>query len=108
MSAVTYKNRARTNRMLELVRLSMLRADDAAAYTAAIRAQLTFHRGHLQRQYRDVYDKPSKDPYESSHSLWSTATQKAMGEKRRRRAAHRAMTAAKLAGSTTEALTVRA
>lgn len=47
-----YKNRARTNRMLELVRLSMLCADDAAAYTAAIRARLTFHHGHPALRFR--------------------------------------------------------
>jgi hypothetical protein len=93
----SYKNRARTNRMLELVRLSLLRADDSAAYTAAIRAQLVSHAGHLQREYRAVYDKRGLDPFESRHSLWSSATQKAMAETKRRRAAHRAMMAARAA-----------
>jgi hypothetical protein len=93
----SYKNRARTNRMLELVRLSMLRADDGAAYTAAIRAQLVSHAGHLRREYRDIYDKRGSDPFESKHSLWSTATQRTMAETKRRRAAYRAMLAARLA-----------
>jgi hypothetical protein len=93
----SYKNRARTNRMLELVRLSMLRADDAAAYTAAIRAGLVSHDGHLQRGYRDVYDKTSTVPFESKHSLWSTATQRTMAETKRRRAEYRVMMAARMA-----------
>jgi hypothetical protein len=93
----SYKNRARTNRMLELVRLSMLRADDSASYTAAIRAQLISHHGHLQRGYRNVYDKRGADPFESKYSLWSTAKQKTMAETKRRRAAHRAMMAERAA-----------
>jgi hypothetical protein len=93
----SYKNRARTNRMLELVRLSMLRADDSAAYTAGIRAGLVSHDGHLQRGYRDIYDKRGPDPFETKHSLWSAAAQKAMGERKRRRAAYRVMMAARLA-----------
>lgn len=96
----SYKNRARTNRMLELVRLSMLRADDSVTYTAAIRAQLVSNHGRLHRGYRDVYDKRGKDPFESKYSLWSTATQKKMAETKRRRAAHRA-TMARLAAEQT-------
>jgi len=48
----SYKNRARTNLMLELVRLSMLRADDVSTYTSAIRTELDAQHGHLQRGYR--------------------------------------------------------
>jgi len=50
----SHKYRARTKQMLELVRLSMLRADDVSAYTSAIRTELDAQHGHLQRGYRDV------------------------------------------------------
>ena len=100
----SYKNRARTNRMLELVRLSMLCADDSVTCTASIRAQLVSRQGHLQRGYRDIYDKRGVDPFESRYSLWSAATQKTMAETKRWRAAHRAMRAARLAEADAESL----
>ena len=56
--------------MLELVLLSMLRADNSVIYTAAIRAQLVSHDSRLQRGYGDVYDKHGKDPFENKYSLW--------------------------------------
>ena len=93
----SYKNRARTNQMLELVRLSMLRADDVSTYTSAIRTELDAQHGHLQRGYRNVYDKREADPAESVSSLWSAATQRRMAEVRKRKAEHRAMMAARRA-----------
>ncbi|TQO20665.1 hypothetical protein FB472_2310 [Rhodoglobus vestalii] len=51
----SYKNRARTNRVLELVRLSMPCADDCAAYTAAIRPPTArVPRGLRQERARPV------------------------------------------------------
>jgi hypothetical protein len=100
----SYKNRARTNQMLELVRLSMLRADDVSAYTTAIRTELDAHHGHLQRGYRDVYDKREADPAESFNSLWSAATQRRMAEVRRREAEHRTMIAARQATESARAV----
>ncbi|WP_141990948.1 hypothetical protein [Rhodoglobus vestalii] len=38
--------------------------------------------GHLQREYREVYDKSGLDPFEGKYSLWSTATQKTMAATR--------------------------
>ena len=94
----SYKNRARTNQMLELVRLSMLRADDVSTYTSAIRTELDVQHGHLQRGYRNVYDKREADPAESVTSLWSAETQRRMAEVRKRKAEHRAMITARQEG----------
>jgi hypothetical protein len=85
----SYRNRARTNRMLELIRLSMLRADDVAAYTTAIRSHLDAQHGPLQRSYRDLYDARAKDPRESLSSLWAVPVQLAMREARKRKTEHR-------------------
>jgi hypothetical protein len=84
----SYRNRARTNRMLELVRLSMLRADDISEYTTAIRSHLDAQHGHLQRSYRNLYDKRAEDPRESLSSLWSVSAQHAMRETRKRKMEH--------------------
>lgn len=48
--AFCYRNAERTNRMLELVRLRLNRADDPVAYAAAIRAHLDTNGGRLGRQ----------------------------------------------------------
>lgn len=48
--AFCYRNAERTNRMLELVRLRLNRADDPTAYAAAIRAHLDANGGQLLRQ----------------------------------------------------------
>lgn len=48
--AFCYRNAVRTNRMLELVRLRLDRADDPLAYAAAIRAHLDANGGRLTRQ----------------------------------------------------------
>jgi hypothetical protein len=75
--------------MLELIRLSMLRADDVAAYTTAIRSHLDAQHGPLQRSYRDLYDARAKDPRESLSSLWAVPVQLAMREARKRKTEHR-------------------
>jgi hypothetical protein len=48
--AFCYRNAERTNRMLELVRLRLNRADDPTAYAVAIRAHLAANGGRLARQ----------------------------------------------------------
>lgn len=48
--AFCYRNAERTNRMLELVRLRLNRADDPLAYAAAIRAHLDANGGRVARQ----------------------------------------------------------
>lgn len=48
--AFCYRNAARTNRMLELVRLRLNRADDPLAYAAAIRAHLDANGGRVACQ----------------------------------------------------------
>jgi hypothetical protein len=48
--AFCYRNAERTNRMLELVRLRLNRADDPVAYAAAIRGYLDTNGGRLVRQ----------------------------------------------------------
>jgi hypothetical protein len=88
----SYRNRPRTNRMLELVRLSMLRADDVAAYTTAIRSHLDAQHGHIQRNYRQLYDKRAQDPCDSLSGLWAvpvgcaSAARDARREKKKSRA----------------------
>jgi hypothetical protein len=96
-----YRNRARTNRMLELVRLSMVRADDAAEYATAIREYLDRHNGRMPRTYRAIYDKTAA----GLSSLWSVATQVAMKEARDQKAVARkvARVASELANRPVEA-----
>ena len=48
--AFCYRNAERTNRMLELVRLRLNRADDPTAYAASIRGHLDANGGRLARQ----------------------------------------------------------
>ena len=58
--AFAYRNRARMNRMLELVRLSQLRADNVGDYTVDIRSHLIAHDGHPPRTYQAIYDPTSR------------------------------------------------
>lgn len=66
----------------------MLRADDISEYTTAIRSHLDAQHGHLQRSYRNLYDKRAEDPRESLSSLWSVSAQHAMRETRKRKMEH--------------------
>jgi len=95
-----YRNRTRTNRMLELVRLSLALADDTAEYAAAIRGYLDRHDGRMPRTYRTIYDKTAA----GFSSLWSVATQQAMKDARDKEAITRkaAREASKLANRPVE------
>lgn len=82
--AYAYRNRTRTNLMLELVRLSQLRADNAGDYTADIRTHLTAHNGRPPRTYRAIYDGNTKSGEPGLSSLWNVPAQLAMREARRK------------------------
>jgi hypothetical protein len=82
--AYAYRNRTRTNLMLELVRLSQLRADNASDYTMDIRTHLTAHNGRPPRTYRAIYDGNTKTGEPGLSSLWNVSAQLAMREARRK------------------------
>jgi hypothetical protein len=71
----SYRNRARLNLLLELIRLAQLRADNAADYATAIRAYLIKHQGRPKRSYREIYDHQSTENGTRTNSLWSPAAQ---------------------------------
>jgi hypothetical protein len=71
----SYRNRARLNLLLELIRLALLRADNAADYATSIRAHLIKHQGHPKRTYREIYDHQSDEEGTRTNSLWSPAAQ---------------------------------
>ncbi|WP_449372817.1 hypothetical protein [Arthrobacter psychrolactophilus] len=73
--AFSFRNRARLNLLLELVRLGLLRADNASDYATSIRAHLIAHQGHPKRSYRDIYDHQSNEEGTNINSLWSPAAQ---------------------------------
>lgn len=74
--ALSFRNRARLNLLLELMRLRELRADNAGDYAIAIRAHLEAHRGHPQRRYREICDRRANpDGMKAKNSLWSPAAQ---------------------------------
>lgn len=68
--AFSYRNRARLNLLLELIRLSQLRADNASDYATTIRAHLIKHAIHPKRTYREICDHQSADGT-AANSLWS-------------------------------------
>ena len=71
----TFRNRERMNLLLELVRLAVLRADNASVYAADIRTHLLAYKGHPPRHYRKVYDswgpRNGGKPQTRTNSLWS-------------------------------------
>lgn len=73
--AFSFRNRARLNLLLELLRLGQLRADNAADYASAIRAHLIQYEGHPERSYREIYDHQSSEDGSNANSLWSPAAQ---------------------------------
>ncbi|MBB2994287.1 hypothetical protein [Paeniglutamicibacter cryotolerans] len=74
--ALSLRNRARLNLLLELMRLRELRADNAGDYAMAIRAHLLANQGHPQRRYRDICDRRvTPDGRKAENSLWSAAAQ---------------------------------
>ena len=83
--AFTFRNRGRLNQLLELIRLSHLRVDNATDYATDLRTHLLGHNGPPVRTYRDAYDSAVDDNPEGFCSLWSKTTQLAMKEARIRR-----------------------
>ncbi|MHA7271471.1 hypothetical protein [Arthrobacter sp. HLT1-20] len=73
--AFSFRNRARLNLLLELVRLGQLRADNTADYATAIRTHLIQNDGHPHRSYREIYDHRSGEDGINKNSLWSPAAQ---------------------------------
>ena len=73
--AFSFRNRARLNLLLELIRLGLLRAENASDYATAIRAHLIKHQGHPKRSYREIYDHRSIEDGINTNSLWSPAAQ---------------------------------
>ena len=73
--AFSYRNRARLDLQLELIRLSLLRADNASDYATAIRTHLITHQGHPKRSYREIYDHRNAQDGTKTNSLWSPAAQ---------------------------------
>lgn len=81
-----FRNRARMNTLLTLMRQAMLRVDNVADYSADIRAYLEAHNGHPQRTYRDVYDtRVSEGGDVLFNSLWSVPAQTIMRDARLKR-----------------------
>lgn len=81
----TFRNRARMNPLLELVRLADLHADDPRAYAADLRQHLHTTAGRAPRTYRALYDTwgPKKSEMRT-YSLWASPAQKAARELRSR------------------------
>lgn len=74
----TFRNRARMDLLLELVRMAYLRADDAGVYATDIREHLINHDGRPPRSYRAIYDTwGPKDNEKRSYSLWASPAEKA-------------------------------
>jgi hypothetical protein len=79
----TFRNRARMDLLLELVRLADLRADDPGVYAADIRAHLLAHAGRPTRTYRAIYDSwGPKDAEQRTYSLWASPAERAARELR--------------------------
>jgi hypothetical protein len=89
--AYVFKNRARLNHVLTLMRLARLRVDTATDYASDIRAFLNKHNGHPPRTYRETYDTlMSPDGEFFFNSLWAIKPQLAMEESRIKKALARA------------------
>ena len=79
----SFRNRARMDLLLELVRLAHLRADDAGVHATDVRAHLTKHGGLPSRRYRALYDSWGPKTYQQrSCSLCSTPAERAAKEVR--------------------------
>lgn len=80
--AFAFRNRARLNQLLNLMRLANLRVDNVADYGTDIRAYLD---DHPQRTYREIYDAQEDESGAALlNSLWSVPAQVAMREARAR------------------------
>jgi hypothetical protein len=84
--AFVFRNRARLNNLMNLMRLASMRVDNVADYAADIRAYLEAQNGRAQRTYRTTYD-PKADAAGTVQygSLWAIPAQIAMREARVRR-----------------------
>ncbi len=81
----TFRNRARMNLLLELVRLADLRADDPTVYATDIRHHLAEQSGRPARTYRAIYDTwGPKNAEHRTYSLWASPAEKAARELRSR------------------------
>ena len=79
----TFRNRARMNLLLELVRLADLRADDPSVYATDIRHYFTEQSGRPPRSYRAIYDSwGPKSAEHRTYSLWASPAAKAARELR--------------------------
>jgi hypothetical protein len=78
-----FRNRARLNNLLALMRLAYLRVDSVAGYSVDIRAYLDTHKGRPQRTYRESCDAKFDDAGTAQlNSLWSVQAQEAVAEAR--------------------------
>ncbi|MBB5640567.1 hypothetical protein BJ997_001115 [Cryobacterium roopkundense] len=85
--AFMFRNRARLNQVLVLMRLASMRVDTATDYASDIRAFLDAHNGHPPRTYRAAYDTTANQSGEAPlGSLWAPKAQIAMTEARANRA----------------------
>ena len=85
--AFMFRNQARLNQVLMLMRLASLRVDTATDYASDIRPFLGAHDGHPPRTYRAAYDKTANPAGEVLlGSLWAPKTQISMTEVREKRA----------------------
>ena len=77
----SFRNRARLNNLLELMRLSYQKVDRVAGYSTDIRSYLEAHNGRPKRSYREAYD-PQFDGAgtQQFNSLWSIPAQIAIRE----------------------------
>ncbi|MET4780549.1 hypothetical protein [Glaciihabitans sp. UYNi722] len=84
--AFVFRNRARLNQLLALIRQAYLRVDNVADYATDIRAYLDLHHGHPVRTYRQAYDARTNEAGNTLlASLWSAEAQISMRDARQRR-----------------------
>lgn len=83
-----FRNRARLNQLLELMRLKSMNVDHPTDYAKDIRTYIEASDGRPERTYREAYDSL---PDELFSSLWSVPAQLAMQEARLMRAEKKAI-----------------
>jgi hypothetical protein len=82
-----FRNRARLNQLLTLMRLAHLHIDNITDYSTDIRVYLEAHSGRPHYTYREAYDANTDEAGAPQlNSLWSVDTQMAMREARAKRA----------------------
>lgn len=85
--AFMFRNRARLNQLLSLIRMAYLRVDNATDYATDIRAYLDAHHGRPHRTYREAYDPTANAAGEILlASLWAEEAQLSMRDARIKRA----------------------